>query len=174
MSSINYDLSKIKAFAFDIDGVLSPSTVPMSDNGVPMRMANIKDGYALQHAAKKGYKIAIITGADTESIRHRYEMLGIKDIYLKASHKIDIFKTWMDEQDLKPEEVMYMGDDIPDLKCMLAAGLACCPADACREIRSIANYISPCDGGHGCARDVVQQVLSARGDWMNDAEAFGW
>lgn len=174
MSSINYDLKKIKAFAFDVDGVLSPSTIPMSNDGVPVRMANIKDGYALQHAVKKGYKIAIITGANTESIRHRYEMLGIKDIYLKASHKIDIFKLWMDENGLIPEEVLYMGDDIPDMKCLLSSGLSCCPADACQEIRNVSKYISSISGGYGCVRDVVQQVLRANGDWMNDAEAFGW
>lgn len=174
MSGINYDLKKIRGFAFDIDGVLSPSTIPMNDNGDPMRMVNIKDGYALQLAAKLGYNIAIITGGKTESVRHRYEGLGIKDIYLGASHKIDIFKQWMAEAGLSPEEVIYMGDDIPDLKCMRLAGLACAPYDACADARQTAGYVSRFTGGYGCGRDVIEQVLKAQNNWLKDDNAFGW
>lgn len=174
MSGINYNLKKIKAFVFDIDGVLSPSTVPMSDKGEPMRMVNIKDGYALQHAVKKGYNIAIITGGKTESIRLRYETLGIRDIYLGAGRKIEIFEKWIKEKNLSQEEVIYMGDDIPDIKCLIHTGLACCPADACQEVRTVSRYISRFKGGYGCARDIIEQVLRAKGDWMNDAEAFSW
>lgn len=174
MSGINYDLRKIRGFAFDVDGVLSPSTIPMSENGEPMRMVNIKDGYALQLAVKCGYKIAIITGGKTESVRHRYESLGIRDIYLGASKKISIFQEWMKSAGLEPEEVIYMGDDIPDLQCMRACGLPCAPYDACAEARATALYISKHTGGYGCGRDVIEQVLRANGDWMKDAEAFGW
>lgn len=174
MSSICYDLTKIRAFIFDVDGVLSPSTIPMSDNGEPLRMVNIKDGYALQHAVKKGIKICIITGGKTESVRHRYEALGIKDIFLGASHKIDIFNKWIEQNKFSPDEILYMGDDIPDLKCMMNVGLPCCPADACQEIRTLAKYISRYNGGYGCVRDVIEQVLRAQGLWLNDAEAFGW
>ena len=174
MSGINYDLKKIRGFAFDVDGVLSPSTIPMSDKGEPMRMVNIKDGYALQLAARLGYRIAIITGGKTESVRHRSEALGIKDIYLGAAHKIYIFNAWLAEKELSPEETLYMGDDIPDLHCMRVAGLPCAPCDACHEAKSAAVYISRMNGGYGCARDVIEQVLRARGDWMKDEKAFGW
>lgn len=174
MSGINYDLTRIRGFAFDVDGVLSPSTVPMSDAGEPLRMVNIKDGYALQLAAKLGYRIAIITGGKTESVCHRYEALGVQDIYLGASHKIEIFEKWMETAGLQPEEVLYMGDDIPDLRCMLRAGLACTPHDGCREARETATYVSPYNGGYGCARDVLEQVLRAQGDWLKDEAAFGW
>lgn len=174
MSGINYDLTKIKGFAFDVDGVLSPSTVPMNDFGEPMRMVNIKDGYALQLAAKAGFRMAIITGGRTESVRHRYEALGIKDIYLGASHKIDIFKEWIKSCGLSPDEVAYMGDDIPDLQCMHLAGLPCAPADACHEARQAALYVSPRNGGFGCARDLIEQTLRAHALWLNDEKAFGW
>ncbi|MDE7181139.1 MAG: HAD hydrolase-like protein [Muribaculaceae bacterium] len=174
MSGISYDLKKIKAFAFDVDGVLSPSTIPMNDKGEPMRMVNIKDGYALQLAVKCGYKIAIITGGRTESVRHRYEALGVRDIYLGASNKIDIFRKWMSDQGLSAEEVAYMGDDIPDLVCMREAGLACAPYDACHEALATATFVSKFTGGYGCGRDLIEQVMRAHGNWMKDAEAFGW
>lgn len=174
MSGISYDLQKIRGFAFDVDGVLSPSAIPMSEKGEPMRMVNIKDGYALQLAAKKGYEIAIITGGKTESVRYRYEALGVRDIYLAASHKIGIFEDWMKMRELSPEEVVYMGDDIPDLKCMELSGLPCAPADACHEARETARYVSPREGGYGCARDVIEQVLRAQGHWLSDEKAFGW
>lgn len=174
MSGINYDLRKIKAFAFDVDGVLSPSTIPVSPTGDPMRMANIKDGYALQLAVKKGYRIVIITGAKTESVRHRYNSLGITEVFLGAQHKLEIFESWIENNGLSTEEVLYMGDDIPDLKCLALAGLACCPADACAEVRASSNYISRFDGGYGCCRDVIEQVLKANNHWLNDADAFGW
>ncbi|MCM1369871.1 MAG: HAD hydrolase-like protein [Candidatus Amulumruptor caecigallinarius] len=174
MSGINYDLRKIKGFAFDVDGVLSPSTIPMSANGEPMRMVNIKDGYALQLAAGLGYPIAIITGGKTESVRQRYEALRIRDIYLGASEKIMIFHTWMKKEGLRPEEVLYMGDDIPDLKCLMEAGLPCCPCDAAAEVRAECDYITTMPGGYGCVRDVIEQVMKAKGEWLNEANAFGW
>ena len=174
MSSINYDLKLIRGFVFDVDGVLSPSVIPMSEEGEPMRKANIKDGYVLQLAAKLGYKLAIITGGRSEAVYNRFSALGFKDIYQKAAHKIDIFREWMDRNDLKPEEVVYMGDDIPDLKCMRLAGLPCAPRDAAWEARETASYVSRFDGGYGCVRDVVEQVLKAKGEWMADDKAFGW
>lgn len=174
MSRINYDLSKIRAFVFDVDGVLSPSTIPMSENGEPMRMVNIKDGYALQYAVKKGYQISIITGAKTDSIYKRYESLGIKDIYLGASVKINILKEWLIEHKLNRSEVIYMGDDVPDIQCMQFVGLSCAPADASVDVLNIANYISRQNGGRGCVRDVIEQVLRSQGNWMDDNTAFGW
>lgn len=174
MSGINYDLVKIKGFVFDVDGVLSPSVIPMSEDGEPMRMANIKDGYALQLAAKYEYKMAIITGGNAEAIKNRFTTLGIKDIFQKASHKLDIFKKWIEDNSLKPEEVIYIGDDIPDLKCMRYAGLPCAPNDAAWEARETAVYVSRFNGGYGCVRDVVEQVLKAKGQWLKDDKAFGW
>lgn len=174
MSGINYDLTKIKAFAFDVDGVLSPTVIPLSEDGTPLRMANIKDGYVLQLAVKLGYRIAIITGGDTQSVKNRFGALGIEDIYLEAACKIDIFKNWMECNRLKPEEVVYMGDDIPDLKCMRLAGLPCAPRDAAREICETAIYISKYDGGFGCVRDVVEQVIRANGQWLSPTHSFNW
>ena len=174
MSKIDYPLDRIRAIAFDVDGVLSPSLVPMDANGVPMRMANLKDGYAMQFAVKCGIKIAIITGADTESLRHRFGALGIRDIYLKASRKLPILQEWMTLNDLNPDETAYCGDDIPDIPPMRHIGLSVAPADAATEVRQCAKYISPAAGGHGVARDLIEQILRARGIWLNDTNAFGW
>ena len=123
MSRTDFDLSRIKAFAFDVDGVLSPDTIPLHPSGEPMRIVNIKDGYALQFAAKMGYPIAIITGGRTEAVRKRFEGLGLNHVYMGAAVKIEIFKKWLDECGLRPDEVMYMGDDIPDYEVMQIAGL---------------------------------------------------
>ena len=132
-----------------------------------MRIVNIKDGYALQFAAKMGYPIAIITGGRTEAVRKRFEGLGLNHVYMGAAVKIEIFKKWLDECGLRPDEVMYMGDDIPDYKVMTQVGLPVCPLDACEEIKSVARYISDITGGDGCVRDVISQVLKAKGDWMD-------
>ncbi len=171
---IDYDLTKIKAFAFDVDGVLSPSTIPLGDDGYPRRMANIKDGYALQLAVKKGYKIAIITGGRGEAVRIRFTSLGIKDIYMDASKKLPFLKEWMQKEHLAPEEVAYMGDDIPDLPCLRHVGLPCAPYDACWEAKDTAIYISKFSGGYGCGRDILEQVMKAQDNWLNDTESYGW
>ncbi|MCI5561261.1 MAG: HAD hydrolase family protein [Phocaeicola sp.] len=171
---INYDLTKIRALFFDVDGVLSCETVPMNDMGIPLRSVNIKDGYALQLAVKRGLQIGIITGAKIEAIRERYHALGVQDIYIGASVKINIYKELLEKYHLKPSEVLYMGDDIPDYEVLQAVGLPCCPADAAPEIKSVCTYISHIKGGYGCARDVIEQVLKAQGKWMSDATAFGW
>lgn len=174
MSRTDFDLSRIKAFAFDVDGVLSPDTILLHPSGEPMRIVNIKDGYALQFAAKMGYPIAIITGGRTEAVRKRFEGLGLNHVYMGAAVKIEIFKKWLDECGLRPDEVMYMGDDIPDYEVMQIAGLPACPADAAPEIKQIARYISPFGGGQGCGRDIIEQILRAQGKWISDKTAFGW
>ncbi len=174
MSKINYDLTKIKGIVFDVDGVLSPSTIPLGIDGSPCRMVNIKDGYALQLAKKHGYKIAIITGADSEAIRYRFNALGIVDVYLKASMKIPILKEWMRREGLQPENVAYIGDDIPDHEAMSHVGLAACPADAAPEIKATSRYISKYNGGYGVGRDIIEQIMKANGDWMSTEKAFGW
>ncbi len=173
MSTINYDLSKIKAFIFDVDGVLSPNSIPLSLTGEPMRMVNIKDGYAINLAVKHGYSVAIITGADTENIRIRFSRLGVKDIYMKSRVKITDLNDYMQKTGFKPEEILYSGDDLPDYHVMEAVGLAVAPADAAPEVKGVAQYISHCKGGDGVARDVIEQVMKAQGKWMGD-EAFGW
>jgi 3-deoxy-D-manno-octulosonate 8-phosphate phosphatase (KDO 8-P phosphatase) len=173
MSTINYDLSKIKAFIFDVDGVLSPNSIPLSLTGEPMRMVNIKDGYAINLAVKHGYSVAIITGADTENIRLRFSRLGVKDIYMKSRVKIIDLNDYMQKTGYKAEEILYSGDDLPDYHVMEAVGLAVAPADAAPEIKGVAQYISHCKGGDGVARDVIEQVMKAQGKWMGD-EAFGW
>lgn len=174
MSSIDYDLTKIKAFAFDVDGVLSPSTIPLGSDGYPRRMVNIKDGYALQLAVKRGFKIAIITGGVSDAVKTRFESLGIKDIFMGSSKKLPILKAWMEKEGLKPEEIVFMGDDIPDLPCLRHIGLPCAPFDACWEVKDTALYISKFTGGYGCGRDILEQVMKAQDKWLNDAEAFGW
>ena len=158
MSRIDYDLCQIKGIVFDVDGVLSPSTVPLLPNGTPSRMVNVKDAYALQLAIKMGYKIAIITGADCEAMRIRLNSLGVKDVYLKTSIKIVCLKTWIESYGLKPEEVAYIGDDIPDFECMNYVGLS----------------ISPKNGGEGVARDFLEQLLRNNGQWFNSESAFVW
>lgn len=171
---INYDLKKIRAIVFDIDGVLSSETVSMNSEGEPMRTVNIKDGYAIQLAAKRGLVIAIITGGRGEAIRKRYEALGVKDIYMSAAIKTNEFTHLLEKYNLKPEEVLYMGDDIPDYEVMSLCGLPCCPADAAPEIKQISQYVSHRKGGRGCGRDVIEQVLKAQGKWMTHEDAFGW
>ncbi len=173
MSTINYDLSKIKSFIFDVDGVLSPNSIPLSPTGEPMRMVNIKDGYAINLAVKHGYSVAIITGADTENIKLRFSRLGVKDIYMKSRVKIIDLNDYMQKTGFKSEEILYSGDDLPDYHVMETVGLAVAPADAAPEIKGIAQYISHCKGGDGVARDVIEQVMKAQGKWMGD-EAFGW
>lgn len=173
MSSINYDLNKIKAFVFDVDGVLSCDVIPLHPNGDPMRTVNIKDGYALQLAVKKGYQVAIITGGYTEAVRIRFSRLGITHIYMKSAVKIHDYQDFLEKTGLQPEEVLYAGDDIPDYEVMKLVGLPVAPADAAPEIKRIAKYISQKNGGEGVARDVIEQTLKAQGNWMGD-EAFGW
>lgn len=174
MSSIDYDLTRIKAFVFDVDGVLSPSTIPLAPDGFPQRMVNIKDGYALQHAVKKGYGIAIITGGTCEAVKKRFEALGITDIFMGASKKLPILKRWMEKENLLPEEVVFMGDDIPDLPPMRHVGLPCAPYDACWECKETATYVSRFTGGYGCGRDILEQTMKAQDNWLDDDNAFGW
>ncbi|MCQ2268416.1 MAG: HAD hydrolase family protein [Bacteroidaceae bacterium] len=171
---INYDLTKIKAIIFDIDGVLSAETITLHPQGDPLRTVNIKDGYAIQLAVKMGLHIAILSGAHTESLRKRYEGLGVPDIYLKAAVKINVYEEFMRKYALLDENVIYVGDDIPDYEVMCKCGCPCCPADAAPEIKQISTYVSHKNGGYGVGRDIVEQVLRSQGKWMKDKKAFGW
>lgn len=171
---INYDLSKIRAIVFDVDGVLSASTIPVGADGQPIRTANIKDGYAMQLAVRQGLHLAIITGGKVESVRTRYEGLGLKDVHLGCSMKLDVYESFLKKYELRDEEVLYMGDDIPDYEVMQRCGCPCCPADAAPEIKQVSIYVSHKLGGEGCARDVIEQVMRTQGLWMADRRAFGW
>ena len=171
---INYDLKKIRALMFDVDGVLSAETISQGSDGKPVRTVNIKDGYALRLAQMSGLHIAIITGARPEAIRRRYELLGIEDIFLSCSVKMQTYELLKQKHGLADDEVLYMGDDIPDYEIMQRVGCPVCPADAAPEIKAISVYVSHLKGGFGCARDVVEQVLKVQGKWMADQKAFGW
>lgn len=174
MSKIDYNLNLIKGIAFDIDGVLSPSTVPMTSNGDPLRMVNVKDGYAMQLAVKCGIKIAIISGGRGESLEQRYRGLGIKDVYLGCDKKLPVLKEWMEREGLRPEEVAFVGDDIPDIPPMHAVGLPVAPRDGAREVKDIARFITAANGGYGVARELLEELLILNGHWLDDAKAFGW
>lgn len=173
MSTINYDLTKIKALAFDVDGVLSSDVIPLHPGGEPMRTVSVKDGYALQLAVRQGFLIAIITGGRTEAVLKRFAYLGIEDIYMGSSVKISDYCHFREKYGLKDEEILYMGDDIPDLQVMETCGLPCCPKDAVPDVKNSSVYISHVRGGEGCGRDVIEQVMKAQGKWMV-GEAFGW
>lgn len=171
---INYDLKKIRAIVFDVDGVLSAETIIMGSDGQPVRTINIKDGYAIQLAVKQGLRIAIMTGGHNEEIAKRYEYLGVEDVYLHCSMKVNTWEEFLTKYSLKPEEVIYMGDDIPDYQVMKLCGCPCCPKDACSEIQEVSTYVSSKRGGFGCGRDVIEQVLKAQDKWLSDEKAFGW
>ena len=173
MTNFKEGLQKVKAFAFDVDGVLSSPEIYLHPSGELMRSMNTKDGYALQYAVKRGYPIAIITGGNTDSVELRFKGLGITDIYMASFHKTEDFTDFLCKYDLASEEVLYMGDDLPDFEVMQKAGVPCCPADAVEEIKSVAQYISPYGGGKGCVRDVIEQVLRLHGRWM-DGQSFTW
>lgn len=168
MSNYKALLPKITTFVFDYDGVMTDGVVMIGKQGELMRTSQVKDGYALQLAKKLGYNIAVISGGLCQSIEKRFEQLGINDVYLGVSNKITVLEKYMESKDLKPEEIIYMGDDIPDYRSMKMVGLPVCPADACEEIKSISLYISHLSGGKGCVRDVIEQVLKAQGKWMLD------
>ncbi len=173
MSNYKEKLLKINTFIFDYDGVLTDGTVILTSTGDALRSANVKDGYALQLAVKKNYRIAIISGGFSESIKHRFDSLKIEDVFLGVDKKIDVYNQYLETNNLKSENVLFMGDDIPDYEIMLAAGVPTCPSDAVEEIKKAATYISHQAGGHGCVRDIIEQVLKVQGKWLND-DAYHW
>ena len=170
---INYDLSKIRAIFFDVDGVLSCETITQHPNGEPMRTVNIKDGYAMQHAVKCGLLLAIISGGKTEAVAKRYHGLGITEVHLGVKVKILLYNELKEKYKLSDEEIAYVGDDIPDYEVLTKCGLPCCPSDAAPEIKDVCTYISHKEGGKGCARDILEQILKTQNLWMHNT-AFGW
>jgi 3-deoxy-D-manno-octulosonate 8-phosphate phosphatase (KDO 8-P phosphatase) len=158
----------ITTFVFDVDGVLTDSTVWLMPGGAQMRRMNIKDGYALQLAIKKNYKILVISGAESEEVRERLRKLNVTNVYMGEKDKRACLQQFIAENNLQPSEVLCMGDDVPDIEIMQMAGISCCPADAVADIRSISHYTSSFKGGKGCVRDVIEKVMKIRGDWSTD------
>lgn len=162
-------LSKFKditTLIFDVDGVLTNSGVLVLENGQLLRTMSIRDGYALKKAVESGFNVVIITGGKSEGVVKRLQRLGVADIYYGISNKLEVLEDYMYNYELTPAEVLYMGDDIPDLACMQKVGLPVCPMDAAPEIKAVAQYISPVEGGQGCARDVIEKVLKLNGKWV--------
>lgn len=174
MKNYKEQLKDITTFVFDYDGVMTSGDVLVDANGVPLRSTNVKDGFALQLAARLGYNIAIITGGYSVSIEKRMEMLGIKDVFVRSASKVEVLQRYMESKNLKPEEIIYMGDDLPDYPVMKMVGLPVCPADAATEIKDISLYISHCGGGKGAVRDIIEQVLKAQDKWMKDFTFYVW
>lgn len=156
---------KITTLVFDIDGVLTDGTLILMPGGAMLRRMNIKDGYGLQLAIKKGYNVVIISGGNSPEAEERLAKLGVKHIYMRCENKKATLQQFMGQHNLHDGEVLFMGDDIPDYEVMEMVGLPCCPRDAVAEIKEIAKYISPIKGGEGCGRDVIEKVMKLRGDW---------
>lgn len=166
-------LAHITTFAFDVDGVLTDGSIILESSGEMVRTMHTKDGYALQHAIKKGFNIVIITGGNSTMVKKRLEGLGIQDVFLSAHHKLPILRSYLGQKNIDPKNVLYMGDDIPDFECLNSVGISTCPRDSAVEIREICDYISHIDGGKGAVRDVIEQVLRVQGKWM-DEDAHKW
>ncbi|MEM7185471.1 MAG: HAD-IIIA family hydrolase [Bacteroidota bacterium] len=164
-------LKHITTFVFDVDGVLTDGSILVTTEGEMYRTMNVKDGYALKTAVDKGYHICIISGGTNEGVRSRLQGLGITDIHLGASKKTQILNKYFEDKNVSTENVMYMGDDVPDLAAMRMVGLPCCPQDAVPEIKSICKYISHKKGGKGAVRDVIEQVLKVQGNWVSNGDA---
>lgn len=167
MAFFKEELNRVKAFIFDIDGVLSNHAMEIDEEGNLKRTSCAKDGYALMYARSKGYPIGIISGGKGPGIKERLSKLNVEDIYLHQANKLVALEDFLSKHNLEKEDVMYMGDDIPDYELMKIIGVPVCPSDACPEIKSISAYISDVKGGNGCVRDVVEQVLKAHNKWMD-------
>lgn len=160
--------SRIRAFVFDVDGVLTDGTLVLLDDGQQARTMHIRDGYALQLAVKKGYHVMVISGASSEAVEKRLAKLGVKEVHMGITDKSSLLQKYLQHHALGAEEVLFMGDDMPDLEAMSLAGLPCCPSDAAPEIRELAAYISPIAGGKGCVRDVIEKTLKINGHWTTE------
>ena len=171
---LNYkgNLHKIKAFVFDFDGVLSDGGAWVINNEI-VRRSDVKDGYAIQYAVKQGYTIAVISGATAPSIAFRMNALGVEQVYMGCANKLETYTQFLEKNGLQEEEVVVVGDDIPDYEMMQHCAVSVCPADAAKEIVATADYISPFPGGRGCARDILEQVMRLHGRWFLE-DAVNW
>lgn len=174
MKNYKVKLASIKAVAFDVDGVFTDGSILTLDNGDLLRIQNAKDGFGLRMAVLKNYPIAIITGAYSESVKKRFLGIGVKeeDIFMKARNKVPDFLTFCQRYNLKPSEVAFVGDDLPDIPVLKRCGLAVCPSDAVAEVKEICDYVSLYGGGHGCVRDLIEQIMKIHNDWDFDAEQY--
>lgn len=160
---------KITTFVFDIDGVMTDGSVHVLETGEHYRTFHIRDGYAIERAVQAGYRICVITGGKHEGVRKRLQNLKIHYVFMGSGgkSKLQIYQDWLANVEIPEENILYMGDDLPDYEVMLRPDIfATCPADACEEILSIANYVSPQKGGHGAVRDVIEQVMRVKGEWL--------
>jgi 3-deoxy-D-manno-octulosonate 8-phosphate phosphatase (KDO 8-P phosphatase) len=166
MTFFKEKLKNIKAFIFDVDGVLSYDTSPLDESGDPVRTANVKDGFAIRYALQNGFQMAIITGANTQRVKLRYKKLGVEYIYLNSFNKLECLDEILEKTGLKKDEILYMGDDLVDFSIMKEVGIPTCPVDAVPEIKAISLYISDKKGGEGCVRDVIEQVMRSQQKWF--------
>lgn len=164
-------LEHITTFIFDVDGVLTDGNVLVTTEGEQYRAMNTKDGYALKTALREGFRVCVISGGSNDGVRKRLKGLGITDIYLSVNNKSDILQSYVEEHSLKLENLLFLGDDLPDYPVMKQVGLPCAPQDAVPEIKAISKYVSHKKGGKGCVRDVIEQVLKVQGKWMTDFDA---
>lgn len=165
-SNYKQRLANITTFIFDVDGVFTNGEIYFHENGETIRSLNAKDGYALGAALEKGFKLAIITRGDSQIVKKTFAKVGVKDVFLSVMNKGDVFDTFLKNNKLSPEEVLYMGDDIPDYECLKKSGIGTCPRDAVKELRVIADYVSTFDGGKGAVRDVIEQTMRVQGKWF--------
>jgi 3-deoxy-D-manno-octulosonate 8-phosphate phosphatase (KDO 8-P phosphatase) len=172
MTSYKEKLNQIKAFIFDVDGVLTNGDILLI-GGEVIRTLNSRDGYAIQYAAKMDYPIFIITGGNSQEIKTRLLGLGATEVHLAAFNKLNVFNSILEKYKLKADEILYMGDDIPDYEVLKTVGVSTCPQDAAPEIKAICDYQSPYNGGQRCVRDVIEQTLRVQGKWFSD-KAFEW
>jgi 3-deoxy-D-manno-octulosonate 8-phosphate phosphatase (KDO 8-P phosphatase) len=173
MSNLIPVFKEIKAFVFDVDGVMTPGQVLVTEEGHMLRSVNIKDGFALQHAVKTGYHVGIISGGKSEGMRKRFEGLGITHIYLGQQEKVTAFQDFLQKTGLTAAQVAYMGDDLPDVPVLEHVGLPCCPKDACGDVLEVAHFVSQAAGGHGCVRDLIERTMKLQDSWHND-ETHKW
>ena len=173
--AVNYKsiLKNISTLVFDVDGVFTDNRVILFPGMDPVRTFSARDGYAMQYAIKKGLRLVIITGGRSESVTDRLSEMGVANVFSGVRNKVKKLNEYSRENRIPYEEILYMGDDIPDLKVMELVGLACCPQDAVSEIKNICNYVSPVKGGHGCVRDIIEQTLKVQGKWLDD-DAHEW
>lgn len=173
MNDLKDLLSEITTFIFDYDGVMTDGTVYMDSHGDPLRTSNVKDGYAIQLARKLGYNVAVISGAIYTNITTRMNSLGVEDVFTAVPNKVVKLEEYMHQKNLKSNQIVFVGDDIPDIKVMRMVGVPACPADAADEVKQVSVYVSDRPGGRGCVRDIIEKTLKVQGKWMT-AEAYSW
>lgn len=167
MNVLEY-FTKVSTFVFDLDGVLTDGTVLVLQDGLQARQMHVKDGLALQMALKNGYNVVVLSGGFSEPVIGRLHKLGVQEVYLSIKDKYHFLENYLQQHNLQWDEVLFMGDDLPDVEVLQKAGVACCPADAVMEVKRISKYISPIKGGYGCVRDVIEKVLKLNDHWKFD------